>query len=130
MAVNPRPPRKARKTEAETMAPVGAESGAEGDKKTSLRIKELVERVAAKSEIKKKDLREAVEKTLSEVGAALAAGEGLNLPGLGHIKITRKGEKGAVTLRMRPADAEAPKKKGRKAAEAGAEALADAEEAE
>ncbi len=132
MAVKPKSPRgraAAAKAAAESGAPEAAAEGA-APKADALRLKALLERVGAKSSVAKKDVRGVVEATLTELGAALASGEGLNLPGLGHLRVSRKGEKGSVTLKMRPADADAPKKKGKKAAEGGAEALADAAEAE
>ena len=56
----------------------------------SLRKKDLLERVGAKSKAKKKDIKDVVEATLLVLGEALAAGEELNLPPLGKAKVNRQ----------------------------------------
>lgn len=55
-----------------------------------LRKRELVERVAGLSGVKKKDVKAVVEATLAVLGDALAAGEELNLPPLGKARINRQ----------------------------------------
>lgn len=56
----------------------------------SLRKKDLLDRVGAKSKAKKKDIKDVVEATLLVLGEALAAGEELNLPPLGKAKVNRQ----------------------------------------
>lgn len=69
-----------------------------------LRIKELLERVAVATDLNKNKVRAIAEATLNELGKALAAGEGVNLPQLGKIRIvnTRTEEQGMIlTLKLR-----------------------------
>jgi nucleoid DNA-binding protein len=71
----------------------------------SLRVKDLIERVAAAGEFKKKDVRDIVEATLVELGRALEDGYSLNLPPFGkmHIRNSRAIDNGAsaMTLKVR-----------------------------
>lgn len=71
----------------------------------SLRVKDLVERVAAAGAFKKKDVRDIVEATLVELGRALEDGYSLNLPPFGkmHIRNSRATDNGisAMTLKLR-----------------------------
>ena len=106
----------------------GADAVVEGAKVVvSMRVKDLIERVSAAGEFKKKDVREIVEATLVELGKALEAGESLNLPPFGkmHIRNTRAIDNGvsAMTLKLRRSPAKAAD------AKAGKEALAEAPEA-
>jgi len=104
-----------------------------------VRLKGFVDRVAAKSPVKRKELREVVDVTLAELGAALAKGEALNLPGLGNIRVARVAENGVMILRLRqietlPAAAggtsgDAAKENSEKAGEGDTETLAEAGEA-
>ena len=57
-----------------------------------LKKKELVDRVVARSGLRKRDVKPAVEAMLEVLGEALAAGEELNLPPLGKLKVTRAKE--------------------------------------
>jgi nucleoid DNA-binding protein len=69
-----------------------------------LRIKELLDRVATATDLNKNKVRTIVEATLNELGKALEAGEGVNLPPLGKIRIvnTRSEEHGHIlTLKLR-----------------------------
>ena len=63
-----------------------------------LRKKELIERVVATSGAKKKDAKPAIEAVLEVLGKALAAGEDLNLPGLGKVMIKRRKEQPSATV--------------------------------
>lgn len=77
----------------------------------SLRVKDLIERVTAAGEFKKKDVRDIVEATLVELGKALDEGYSLNLPPFGkmHIRNNRAIENGvsAMTLKVRRGPAKA-----------------------
>ena len=55
-----------------------------------MRKKDLVERVAAMTGAKKRDVKPVVEATLQMLGNALASGEMLALPPLGRAKVNRK----------------------------------------
>ncbi|SPH17432.1 hypothetical protein DEA8626_00950 [Defluviimonas aquaemixtae] len=55
-----------------------------------LRKKELVERVAASTGAKKRDVKPIIEATLKILGNALASGEQLALPPLGKAKVNRQ----------------------------------------
>jgi len=57
-----------------------------------LKKKELIERVVAKSGIKKKDAKPVIESTLEVLGSAIASGEELNLQPFGKVKINREKE--------------------------------------
>lgn len=54
-----------------------------------LRKKELIEKVVARSGIKKKDAKPVVEAVLAELGVALADSREMALPPLGRVKINR-----------------------------------------
>ena len=58
-----------------------------------LRKKELIERVVARSGIKKKDAKPTIEAMLAVLGEALSNGEELNLHPMGKMKVTRVIEK-------------------------------------
>ncbi|APX11237.1 hypothetical protein BWR18_05700 [Tateyamaria omphalii] len=55
-----------------------------------MRKKELVEAVVARSGLKKKDVKPAVEATLAVLGDALKEGRTLNLEPMGKVKINRE----------------------------------------
>jgi hypothetical protein len=65
--------------------------GGEGGKTrgTALQKKALVDAVAAASGVKKRTVKPVVDAVLAEIGAALSAGNGLNLPPLGRVGINR-----------------------------------------
>ena len=93
---------------------------------TALRVKDLVDRVSNAGDFKKKDVRDIVEATLAELGRALEAGEVLNLPPFGKLRVgrTRDLANGSMmTLKLR----RMPAKPGGK--KAGTPGLADAGEA-
>lgn len=58
-----------------------------------LRKKELIERVVARSGVKKKDAKPTIEAMLAILGEALDNGEELNLHPMGKMKVTRVIEK-------------------------------------
>ncbi|WP_223274698.1 HU family DNA-binding protein [Tateyamaria sp. syn59] len=55
-----------------------------------MRKKELVEAVVARSGLKKKDVKPAVEATLAVLGEALKEGRSMNLEPMGKVKINRE----------------------------------------
>ena len=83
---------------------------------SGLRLKDLVDRVAETSGVKKQDVKKVIEAALIQMGAALKAGEGLNLVGLGRMRVAKAAEGGgAMTLKLRmagPGDGEKAKKPG------------------
>ena len=72
----------------------------------SLRLKGLVEGVTETTGMNKKDVKTVIEAALLQIGAVLARGESINLPGLGRIRVARKGttENAAMTLKLRQGD--------------------------
>jgi hypothetical protein len=58
----------------------------------------LVERIVKASGAKKKDVKLIVEATLGVLGDALSAGEELNLPPLGKLKVNRQRDEGNVEV--------------------------------
>ena len=64
----------------------------------ALRKKDLIERVTEASGVKRKDAKAAMEATLAELGRAIAAGEELNLQGLGKLKVNRVQEQSNGTI--------------------------------
>ncbi|MEM6478538.1 MAG: HU family DNA-binding protein [Pseudomonadota bacterium] len=93
-----------------------AVTSAESVKKSSevtreLKKKELVERVAEASGLKKSQARAALEEALGILGDALAKGEQLNLEPLGKLRVVREKDVGAAhvyTCRVRRRKASAP----------------------
>jgi len=80
---------------------------------TTLRLKELVDRVATSTGAKKKDVKEIVEATLTQLGLALHNGEMLNLPDFGKVRVAktqREGQGSAMTLKLRPSGSGTQKK--------------------
>ena len=70
----------------------------------TLRIKDLVDRVAEATGGKKKGVKEMVEATLTVLGESLSKGEDLNLPGFGRSRVARSIEKDGgslMTLKVR-----------------------------
>lgn len=115
---------------AEVEAPVAAEgvqpesAAGEGTASSTLKLRELVSRVVEATGAKKKGVKEIVEGTLVEIGAALLKGEELNLPGVGKVRVAKALEKDGVSLMtVKIRGAGGVKKKEPK------EALADADEA-
>lgn len=83
--------------------PATARAGSSGRPRgDSLKLKQLVDRVAEATGGKKKGLREVVEAVLHQLGEALARGDELNLPGLGRGRVARAAEKnGAAHLTLK-----------------------------
>lgn len=80
-------------SEEDTAAPAEAKV-----KAPSLKMKDLIARVATATGAKKKGLKEIVEATLTEVGEAMSRGEDLNLPGLGRTRVARSAEKDGASM--------------------------------
>ena len=79
-----------------------------------LKKRALVDRVAARSGIKKKLVKPVVEAVLAELGDALAAGQGMNLPPLGKVKIAKTKDVGQAKVhvaRIRQSSSPAPQAK-------------------
>jgi len=69
-----------------------------------LRKKELIERVVARSGVKKKDAKPTIEAMLAVLGEALASGEELNLQPFGKVMVKRVNEQAnakVMTCRIR-----------------------------
>jgi len=71
---------------------------------TTLRLKDLVDSVAAATGARKPEVKKSVEATLSALGTALALGNVLVLPPLGKLRVV-KTTATAVTLKLRPVGA-------------------------
>ena len=56
---------------------------------THLRKKNLIDAIAERSGVKRRDAKASVEAALEIMGEAIADGRGLNLPGLGKLKVVR-----------------------------------------
>ena len=93
------------KAAADTAATPDATAEAEADAKVkapTLKIRDLVRRVAEASGAKRKDAKALVEAKLAALGESLAKGEDFNLPGLGRMRIARTAEKdGASHLTLK-----------------------------
>ncbi|MCT4557949.1 MAG: HU family DNA-binding protein [Pelagimonas sp.] len=75
---------------------------------TDLRKKELIEAVVARSGVKKRDAKPAIEAALEILGEALAEGRALNLKPLGKAKVVRMKQLDhgrVVNLRLRQTSA-------------------------
>ena len=69
-----------------------------------LKLKQLVEVVAKKTDLKKKIVRDVIEATLAEISDALGQGHSLSLPSLGNLRVVKTQEKGdakMMVLRLR-----------------------------
>ena len=92
-------------------------------KAAGLKLKDLLARVAEQSDAPKKAQRDVTELVLSVLGAALLAGEEINLPGFGRAKVVKTVDKaGSPVLTVKVKNA------GQKKSPAGKEPLADAGE--
>lgn len=99
--------RAAAKPAARKLAKPAADAAGDNAKvDLSLRLKALVEGVTETSGLNKKDVKTVIEAALLQIGAVLARGESINLPGLGRIRVARKGttENAAMTLKLRQGD--------------------------
>lgn len=75
--------------------------------RTATRVVDLVDRVARALGRNRKEVRDTVSATLSELGLALDAGEVLNLPPFGKIRVNRAktvGNGQTLTLKLRRAN--------------------------
>jgi hypothetical protein len=89
----------------------------------------LVQASKANAALKRKDVKTVVEATLIQLGQALARGEAMNLPGLGHLRVARKAtaDTPSMTLKLRqgePGKAK-PKAAGTSAEDEDKEPLAE-----
>ena len=62
------------------------------------KMKDLLDAVAGDSALKRAEVKTVIEDTLRQVGAALADGRQVNLPGLGKIKIKRSKVNGSSRI--------------------------------
>lgn len=69
----------------------------------SLKLKDLIDSVAARTGAKKPEVKAAVEATLATLGEALATGKALAVPPLGKLRVV-KNKGPALTLKLRLAD--------------------------
>ncbi|MFN4155196.1 MAG: HU family DNA-binding protein [Paracoccaceae bacterium] len=107
---------------AKTVEAAAPEAGAE--RGVALKLRELVGRVVETTGGKKRDVKEIVEATLTALGAALAKGEELNLPGVGKVRVAKSVDRegrSMMTLKVRGTGTPKPKP--------SKEALAEAAEA-
>lgn len=70
----------------------------------TIRLRDLIDTVAAATGSKKPDAKKAVEAVLAAIGAGLATKSVLVLPPLGRLRVA-KANAGVVTLKLRLADA-------------------------
>lgn len=90
-----------------------------------MKVKDLIDRVATALDHNKKEVRAIVEATLVELGRALEAGESLNLPPFGRVRIANQKSDASgqmMTLKLRRGGEKKPAKNH-------GEALAAADEA-
>ncbi|MFY0660165.1 MAG: HU family DNA-binding protein [Shimia sp.] len=69
-----------------------------------MRKKELIEAAVARAGVKKRDAKPAIEAALAILGETLTSGRGLNMPGLGKVKVQNSkdlDEVKVVNLRLR-----------------------------
>jgi nucleoid DNA-binding protein len=69
------------------IAPEGDVASSDGDQEEFLRKKDLIEAAVARAGVKKRDAKPAIEAALAIIGETLGEGRGLNLPGLGKLKV-------------------------------------------
>ncbi|WP_299041335.1 HU family DNA-binding protein [uncultured Tateyamaria sp.] len=86
----PKAPAKPTAAAAKPTAPVVVDAPTPVVAGPMMRKKELIEAVVAKSGMKKKDVKPAVEATLAVLGEALQDGRTLNLQPMGKVKINRE----------------------------------------
>ena len=81
-----------------------ADDGTTATTPGTVRLKTLIDRVAASTGGKKKGLKEIVEATLTQLGLALQNGEMLNLPDFGKVRVAKAqgaAPGSAMTLKLR-----------------------------
>lgn len=107
------------------VAPPAATAPAEAKAKVGvLKMKDLIAQVSDVAGGRKKGVKEIVEATLAALGAALAKGNAINLPGFGRARVAHAEDKGTgkpMTIKLRSQPATPMKKPGK-------EGLADAVE--
>ncbi len=108
-----KPARKAAAAKAATAVDGAAPGAAQTD--LSLRLKALVDGITETSGVKKKDVKTVVEAALAQIGAALARGATVNLPGLGHLRVARKATPDSPSMTLKLRQGEAGKAKGKAA---------------
>ncbi|MFN5998166.1 MAG: HU family DNA-binding protein [Paracoccaceae bacterium] len=79
------------------------EAAAAAEPKAALKLKDLIDSVAAATGAKKPDVKKTVEATLHALGEALATGKSLSVPPLGKLRVV-KNKGPALTLKLRLAD--------------------------
>jgi Bacterial DNA-binding protein len=79
------------------------EPAAAPEPKATVKLKDLIDTVAAATGAKKPDVKKTVEATLHALGEALAAGKSLAVPPLGKLRVV-KNKGPALTLKLRLAD--------------------------
>ncbi len=67
-------------------------------KTAGLKLKDLVDQVAAATGTKKPDAKPTVEATLAALAAALKTGADMTLPPLGKLRVVKLAEKGGATM--------------------------------
>ncbi|WP_299424481.1 HU family DNA-binding protein [uncultured Shimia sp.] len=89
-------------------APAAVSESIEGtavdDGQDLMRKKELIEAAVARAGVKKRDAKPAIEAALAILGETLTSGRGLNMPGLGKVKVQNSkdlDEVKVVNLRLR-----------------------------
>ncbi len=94
---------KQAKPKAETAKPEAAAVETEVASAGQMKLKDLIDAVAAKTGAKKPEVKAAVEATLAALGEALATGKSLAVPPLGKLRVV-KNKGPALTLKLRLAD--------------------------
>lgn len=84
-------------------APKEAEAAAPALAVGTVKLKDLVDGVAAATGGKKPEVRKTVEATLAALGEALATGKALTVPPLGKLRVV-KNKGAALTLKLRIAE--------------------------
>jgi len=83
-------PEDATETAPRTGAEDGAEAGlVEGARAGALKKRELIERVAAETGLKRREVKAVAESVLSVMARALGEGQSLNLEPLGKLRVAR-----------------------------------------
>ncbi|MCY1127272.1 hypothetical protein OU426_10450 [Frigidibacter sp. RF13] len=100
----PKPARKRPAKAAEKPAEAGANTADRDEAATVLKLRDLVERAASRSGAKKPAAKPVIEAALAVIAEALDAGQSLNLPPLGRVRIgkVKHGAQGAMlTLKLK-----------------------------
>lgn len=106
----PRTPKDTEKKPAKAAKPAKAKPAAEPTEVSTpqptaglIKLKDLIDGVAAKTGGRKPEVKAAVEATLAALGEALATGKALAVPPLGKLRVV-KNKGPALTLKLRLAD--------------------------